>query len=123
MSARRVRAFTSVLMAISVLPACSDGDAYDGPVGTARIAIQLVPSDVRCISISVAGPRAVSKAFTVTPHGATTLTLPGLGAGANTFTGAAFPVACPSDLSALVANWVADPVAATVREELSPDAA
>jgi hypothetical protein len=89
-------------------------DSSDGSLGTVQFAIMTVPSDVKCIKIVAGGTAAFSTNFTVTPSGSTSLTMPGVSPGSNTFSGEAYSIACASVTTTTVANWIADPVVATV---------
>jgi hypothetical protein len=109
-SSRRTRA-SFLALSLCTATACSPPD--EG-VGTAQLAIAQVPTDTRCIRITVAGTRQVARAFTVTPGESATFALGQLPLGPATFSGEAFPAVCSQVGSASVPGWVSDPVQAVV---------
>lgn len=114
----RVRGYWAAVGAVVVATAaCGDGArSRPGPddFGTVVLAVQTVPSDIKCIKIVSAGSLAFATQFTVTPGGSTALTMPGVSPGSVTFSGEAYPLACTSVTASTVATWIADPVVATV---------
>jgi hypothetical protein len=92
-------------------------NATDGEhenTGAIGLAIQQVPSDIKCIQITAAGSRVQSQSFGVTPLGSTTLVMRGIAPGTVMFSGAAFPIACPLLSTASIPTWVADPIEAVI---------
>ena len=90
------------------------GSEDEGPVGSAQFAVKIVPNDVRCIQITAAGSRSLTSSFDVTPNQAAQLTMPGLPAGAVTFSALAFSVPCSQVTAASVPGWSSAPVVGQV---------
>jgi hypothetical protein len=95
---------------------CSSGSstAETERPGTVQLAVMNAPSDVKCIKVVAAGTVAFSMNFAVAPGASSIFTMPGVSPGSNTFSGEAYSLACASATAATVANWIADPVVATV---------
>jgi hypothetical protein len=110
-TSRRSAAF---LLALSLCTAAACSHPDDDEVGAARLAITQVPTDTRCIRITVTGSRQVTRAFTVTPGASATFTLGQLPLGNATFLGEAFPAVCSGVVAASVPGWVSDAVQAVV---------
>jgi hypothetical protein len=110
---RTSRRTTASFLALSLGTAAACSGPHD-EVGAARLAITQVPTDTRCIRITVTGTRQVTRAFTVTPGASATFTLGQLPLGLATFDGEAFPAVCAAVVAASVPGWVSDPVQATV---------
>jgi hypothetical protein len=111
--ARSTRTLTVATLALGV-SACDRGAGKGDDVGVAVFALSTVPSDVSCLSLTVAGSRPVTLSVDVTPDEPATFTVRGLPIGTDTFTEVAFGSACASVTSASVATWVGDPVVATL---------
>ncbi len=90
------------------------GSTPEESFGTVQVALMTVPSDVKCIKVVAAGTFAISTTFAVTPNNSANLTLSGVSPGANTFSGEAYSLACGSVTASTVANWITDPVVASV---------
>ena len=115
----------SILSAALLLPsllalACGNGEGKrgvgkDGPVGTAQLFVQTVPSDVRCIRITAtSASRSRTDSFDVTPSESAVLTMDALPAGSVTFTGDAFAVACADISMSTRPTWLSDPASALI---------
>ena len=98
----------------SVPGSSSTNSETEGPVGSAQFAIKIVPNDVQCIQITAAGTRSLTSSFAVTPNQAAQLTMPGLPAGAVTFSALAFAVPCSQVTAASVPGWISAPVVGQV---------
>jgi hypothetical protein len=95
------------------------GCAPPGPeeVGVVSVAITLVPADVGCVRITVAGTRTVSQSFDVTAGASSVLTMSGTPTGAVTVSGDAFAGACAAVGPQSSPNWTGDPVMAQVASD------
>ena len=82
--------------------------------GSARLSLTNAPADAPCLQITVAGTRTVVDSFPITPGESTTFLLRGLPLGGDQFSGAAYPTSCDAVTTSSVANWVSDPVAASL---------
>jgi hypothetical protein len=100
----------ALLLPTVLLAACV---ANEGPVGEAEATITQVPVGVACIQLQVVGSRTVTKNVDVMTGMNATVSLPGLPAGADTFSAVAFGAAC-GGIGGAVANWASDPVVAAV---------
>src|SRR5688572_20521168 len=94
--ARVVRTGAFALCALALFGCAKTGDSADveGPVGSARFSVQVVPADVSCIRITADGTRDRTQSFDATPNQSAQFTMPALPAGSVTFTAEAFPVKC-----------------------------
>jgi alpha-tubulin suppressor-like RCC1 family protein len=97
----------ALLAALACSPAGED-------VGVARLAITEVPTDTRCIRITVSGSRQVVRDFTVIPGAAAAFSLGQLPLGPATFLGEAFSPVCPQVAAGTAPGWVSDPAPAVV---------
>jgi hypothetical protein len=73
-----------------------------------------VPADVRCIRLTAAGSRTVSRLFDVVSGASSVLVMNGVPVGAVQFSGDAFGDACGAVSPASAANWSSEPVTAQV---------
>ena len=116
-----------LLLASLLLLACGNGEGKrgagkNGPVGSAQLYIQQVPSEVRCIRITASSPsRSRTDAFDVTPGQSATLTMDALPAGSVTFTGDAFAVACADIGVSTRPTWLSDPVTVEIQPGQTTD--
>ena len=85
----------------------------DGPVGTARANISVVPANVACVQIIAAAGRTVTFNADVTPGQSAQLTLDNLPVGNVTFTGFAFPTSCAMSAGA-TPDWASAPTIGTI---------
>jgi hypothetical protein len=90
-------------------------------VGQATAAIGLIPAQVACVEIDVAGARQVVRRFDAIAGAPLALSLTALPLGADTFTGLAYPVACDSVMSPRQATWMSDPVQVTLALQVVAD--
>ena len=89
-------------------PPASAGD----DVGSVVLALSTVPSDVRCIEVTVTAPsRTVTRRFDVTPGQSAALTVSGLPVGPATVDERTFAVACSGVGTTTIPTWEADAVA------------
>jgi hypothetical protein len=100
----------ALLLPAMLLAACV-GDPE--PAGEATATITQVPLGVGCIQIQVVGSRSVVKNVDVMTGMNSTVSLPGLPVGSDTFSAVAFGAGC-SAISGAAPNWASDPVLATV---------
>lgn len=90
-------------------PETEDGDrtkAMRDDVSTVVLALTLVPTDVRCVRVTVAGAQKVVRSFNVSPTAPASMTLGGLPLGQATVTEEAFDVACAMVTPETAATWV-----------------
>ncbi len=113
----RRRFATIVLGSVGVLTGAagcsSSGGAADSDWGVVRVALNEVPMDTRCLSISATGTRSVTQRFSVVPGQSAALEMAGLPLGEVQFTGVAFDEACQAMMST-EPTWIGGPVTATV---------
>jgi hypothetical protein len=76
--------------------------------GTVVLALTNVPTDVRCVRVTVTGGQTVVRLFDVMPGQASNLALPGLPVGPVTVYEDAFNVACSDVTEATPATWVSE---------------
>jgi hypothetical protein len=77
--------------------------------------ISEVPSDVRCIRVTAAGPgRTVEREIDATGSATLTQSLSGLPLGSVTFIGEAFPGECTSVSKSTIAAWASQPVVTSI---------
>jgi hypothetical protein len=101
-------------VAAVLLAACS-APAQPQDVGMAQIAIVQAPSNVSCIVITITTPTSTLTRPISVSNGASTLEmLKGLPLGTDTFTGAAYSVACSQVTASSVATFLSAPVTAVV---------
>src|SRR5262245_53898181 len=104
-----------VLSAACLGTACSGGDpannTRDGSVGEVRIALSVIPDDVHCLRITIAGSsRSAEQSFDVAPgQTSTALLVTGAPIGNGTASAEAFSLACSAVTPDSVADWVSDP--------------
>lgn len=115
------------LIIVSAFIVISCGDSRRGgetePTGVARLSLTNAPADAPCLQITVAGTRTVVDSFPLTPGESTTFVLRGLPLGSDLFSGAAYPTSCDAVTPSSVANWISDPVAATLAAGIVVDVA
>jgi uncharacterized membrane protein YgcG len=114
--ARVVRTGALALCALALFGCAKTGDSADveGPVGSARFSVQIVPADVNCIRITADGTRDRTQSFDATPNQSAQFTMPSLPAGSVTFSAEAFPVKCSKVTATTLPTWVSDPVTAEI---------
>ena len=89
--------------------------APDDQVEQVALKISEVPSDVRCLHISVTGPgRTVQREIEATGESSMTQNLSGLPLGTVTFLGEAFTAACASVTKSTIAAWTSQPVETSI---------
>ncbi len=87
----------------------------DDGVEQVVLRIAVVPSDVRCIRVSAAGPgRTVERELETSGSTSLTQNLSGLPLGTVTFLGEAFTAACTSVSKSTIAAWASQPVETSV---------
>lgn len=109
-----------VLIATGALIGCRQTSDAD-EVGVVRVAVTVVPTDVRCIRIAVMGNRDVSRNFSVTPGASTVMELSGLPAGEVEFSADAFASTCGNVGPSSVPIWSSDPVVVRIVSGVTAD--
>jgi hypothetical protein len=103
----------SLLFSLLALTGCGgmqDDDRNQDDVGVAVLDLMQVPSDVRCLRITVTGSRTVTKLVDVMPGQNAQVSMNKLPLGVVTVAGDAFGGACSSVGNATIADWVSDAV-------------
>src|SRR5262245_50421701 len=90
-TALRVLALSTTLLSGLGCPPVARGPAE---IGEARLDLEIVPADVRCLQLLAEGSRTVERAFDVSPGGPTALHVDGLPLGLVGFRARAFPAGC-----------------------------
>jgi sugar lactone lactonase YvrE len=124
---RRSTGLRFCLFLCGALSACSAGHGKGTPesVGTASVAIAIVPTGVRCIQITAAGDPTVTQSFSVsagtnTSPGSMRLTVGGLPLGAVDFSGNAYSQGC-SAISFGNPAWVSNTVSTVISPTIPVD--
>jgi len=107
----------TLVAAVASGGACTAGQPHvSSDFGTARADIEVAPADVLCLDVAVTqGSVVVSRHFDITPLSATTFLLESLPLGVDSFTAAAYGVACPdSGTPSAPPAWIGGPITATV---------
>src|SRR5262245_34896895 len=114
---RRVARWGTTIMALAALAGCSDdGDGRAEDLGQAEVALGTAPSDVKCLRLTVEGPKRTDvRKFPLTAGQRSTFRLNGLPVGKDTFTAHAFDVKCDDINTGVTATWYSDPVVAQIR--------
>lgn len=99
----------------SCLGGCSSNAPPGGDEGAIRIALEAVPTNVACLTITVDGARHVAKGFDVTAGDSSVIQMSGLPVGTVQIAGTAFSQACASVSSNTAATWVSDPASLTIQ--------
>ena len=119
------RYVSGLLSVAALLAAASQTGCVSAPddeeVGVVRVAITSVPADVRCIRLTAAGSRTVSRLFDVVPGTSSVLVMNGTPLGAVQFSGDAFGDACGAVTPASAATWSSDPVTMQVASGVVAD--
>ena len=108
----------TMILATASVNGCGSNAGTNEPgedTGEASLAVQSVPSDTYCISVTAAGAtRSVTREVEVTPGSPASALLTGLPTGSVTFSGSAYSTACRQVTADSVAVWVADSTVVTV---------
>jgi hypothetical protein len=112
-----------LLAPLALATGCSSADGGPGATGaqmaSASLVLAMVPADVACVQVVVAGTRTVSRSFATTPGAPAAFVLPGLPLGPAAFSASAYPVTCDTT-SASSPTWTSDVVNVTlVRDQVA----
>jgi hypothetical protein len=108
-------------LSLCAAPACGlytldypDDESVD-EVEQVVLKIAVVPSDVRCLRVSAAGPgRTVEREIETAGAATLSQSLAGLPLGTVTFTGEAFTAECSAVSKSTVATWTSQPVTVSI---------
>jgi hypothetical protein len=106
-----------VLGAVSLASGCSSdrgSAAVDDKIGSARLAVTEVPSDVSCIRIDAVGSSTVTTLVDVTPGQSADIELEAQPVGLVAFSAEAFPAICDVVTDSSTPTWLSDLVYATL---------
>ena len=95
---------------VALLAGCSTSD---GPVGTARASIALVPTNVACVQLIAAAGRTVTDSFDVIAGSSSQLSLDNVPIGNVTFTAFAYATACAAT-AGTEPTWASAPTLGTI---------
>ena len=115
MQTRALSTVSGLSLSVLFAAACSSApSSYEESTAQVSARISVVPPQVACIELDVAGARTVTQRFDVVSGQSPVLNMTGLPTGSVQFTGLAYPSACSAVSSTAEATWLSPPTGATL---------